>query len=1000
MNRERPVARKLWSNITVLVVFVLTLICCTYILQNILWKNTNEMGLSLVKNDSSAEEESVKTCEAVLNICTDYVAECEETGMSRTELRRGLYHFMEGLTNVYGNDKIQIYGKIFGGSFLISNAPEIKALDYDVTEQEWYQGAVAAEGETYISAVYKDTLTGLQVVTMCRIIPESGSFLAIDLKPDFFEMNSQNIGLPHEGSYFLIDKDGNLIYFLSSWDYEREEFQELVDAYREKAVSKTEDHVLENVRGTDGIFRNVFFHHMDNGWTGILTIPKEEILSDSDRFRNVSSVLIVFSVILLCFQLVRAYKDGKREKEYMVYQRAMNSTVHACRAVYYVDIATMRLDTVYPLGPDGKTRHDPYDEELTERFNYGVVAEEHSGLVADFLDMSNIKKKLAQRDHIELQFKRSLFDVNKRENMGEGYEWCSVAITVAERKAGKPSAIAIAIRSIDDMMKREEEQQQMLSLAVAQAEEASRAKSDFLSRMSHDIRTPMNAILGMTSIAAMHIDEKNRVLDALEKITVSGKHLLGLINDVLDMSKIESGKVSLTEEAFNLSDTIDSLLTVFHSQITAKQQELDVQIIKIEHENVIGDEQHLSQIFMNIMGNAVKFTPPGGSISIHVEERPSLISGSGCYEFSFEDTGIGMEPEYIKTVFEPFSRAANSSGSKIEGTGLGMSIAVNIARMMDGDIKVESVLGKGSKFTVMVHLKLDNVEPESLASLVPFPVLVVDDEKDSCESACEILSSLGIDSEYVLDGDSAIKRLSKAAEAHSKFSAVILDWKMPGKDGFETAKEIRSTIGGRIPIIILSAYDWADIEAEAQEAGIDAFISKPMFKSKLVRALHNVLEEDSEVEICDVLDTFKQKDYSSKRVLLVEDNEINIEVAQELLQVVGIQAETALNGQLAVNRVLEQDPGHYDLIFMDIQMPIMNGYEAAQAIRSSGRKDLEEIPIVAMTADAFSDDIKKAKDAGMNDHISKPVSIERLESVLEKWIAQTDPDFIEGQITE
>lgn len=994
MNRKKSLIRKLFNNIIIFVAFVLILICCTIILQNILWKNTNKMGLSLVKNDSSAEEMSIKTCESVLNICVNYISEREQEGASPDEIREGLYPFMDGLVNVYGNDRIQMYGKISEGTSLISNSPEIEALlNYDVTDTQWYRGAAEANGETYVSPVYADTATGLNVVTMCKLIPETGSFLAIDMKPSFFEMISQDISLPEVASYFLVDQEGNLLYTQSSWDYEYEDFQKLVDSYRENAVCETANHVSENVRGADGIVRNVFFHHMDNGWTGILTIPKDQILSGSKSFRNISLVLIVLGVMMIVFQFIRGYKiekrENEREKEYLNYQKAMNSTVRACRAIYFVDIDTMCIDTVYPLGADGKPRRSSYNEELKDRFSYGVVAEEHCDLVADFLNMSNIKKRLSDRDHIELQFKRSIFDVNKRENSDTEYEWCSISITVAERKNGRPTEIAMAIRSIDDVIQREEEQKQMLSLAVARAEAANNAKSDFLSRMSHDIRTPMNAILGMTSIAAIHIDEKNRVMDALNKITVSGKHLLGLINDVLDMSKIESGKVNLTEDSFNLSDSIDNILTVFHSQVDAKQLNLNVHIANIEHENVIGDEQHLSQIFMNIMGNAVKFTPAGGSITIYIQEKTSHIVGSGCYEFAFEDTGIGMEKEYIKTIFEPFSRAANSTGNKIEGTGLGMSIAVNIARMMDGDIKVESTLGKGSKFTVTVHLKLDDFVPENMESLISLPVLVVDDEKDACESACEILRSLGMDAEYVLDGDNAVRRVTESIEANTEFAVIILDWKMPGKSGLETAIEIRKKVGVHIPIIILSAYDWSDIETEAREAGVDAFISKPMFKSKLIRTLQNVLDKNSEQEKSNAVENFKQHDFSGKRVLLAEDNELNCEVAQELLQIVGIQSETALNGQLAAECVLEKEPGYYDLIFMDIQMPIMNGYEATKKIRSSNRYDLKNIPIIAMSADAFSEDIRKSKEAGMNDHISKPVDLERLETVLKKWILQT-----------
>ncbi|MCM1262914.1 MAG: response regulator [Butyrivibrio sp.] len=989
MDKKRLTVGKMWLNTIIIAVFVCVVIGCMIILRSILWENTNEMGLSLVKNYSAAEEQSIHTCEAVINICANYIAKGEKAGISETDMQEGLYPFIEGLKSLYGEEYIQIYGKAFGGEKLVSNNPEVERLTekgYDITATDWYQGAKAADGEIYISPVYTDKVTGEPVVTMCKMVPETGSFFAIDIKSAYFEVNDIDMSLPEKASYCLIDQTGKLLYYTPKGDYKREEFQQLVDSYRDNADCNMSNHVSENVRASDGIVRNVYFHHIDNGWTGILTIPGVEILSGYATFRNISIIVIIIGIILIIIQSIREYRSGQQEKIYVMYQNAMNSTLHAYRAIYYVDAKKGYLDTVYPLGADGKPRHCPYEEERRDRFKYGVIAEEHAEQMNDFLDLDNIKRQLAKKDYIELQFKRRNFDVNKRVNIGEEFEWCSVAVTIAERKNGEVLAFSMAIRNINDVMRREEKQNEALAIATARAEAASRAKSDFLSRMSHDIRTPMNAILGMTSIAAMHIDEKSRVMDALDKINVSGKHLLRLINEVLDMSRIESGRVSLTEECFNLSDTIDSILTVFHSQIEAKGLKLNGGIAELEHENVIGDEQHLQQIFMNILGNAVKFTPEGGSISIHIAEKHSNVPGSGCYEFIFEDTGIGMDKEYIKTIFEPFSRAANSTGNKIEGTGLGMTIAVNIARMMDGDIQVESTLGKGSKFTVIVHLKLDNVVQEDLSELTSLPILVVDDEEDACESTCEILKSIGLKAEYVLDGNSVVSRLLESNEAGTDFSVVLLDWKMPGKDGLATTKEIRKAVGDDIPIVILSSYDWADIESEAVEAGANAFISKPMFKSRLIRVLRTVLGHGVEEERTDELETFKQQDFTGKRVLLVEDNEINIEVAKEILSIVGIQVETALNGKLAVERMSETEPGYYDLIFMDIQMPVMNGYESAKAIRALGREDLEQIPIVAMTADAFSDDIRKSKDAGMNDHISKPIDIEKLQEMLEKWI--------------
>lgn len=985
--KEKSLIKKMRNNILVLGSFTLVVVFCTLVLRETLWTNTNQMGLALVENYTGAEESGIRTCEAVLEISVNYIEQREKEDITIEELREGLYPFMDGLIKVYGEENIQIYGKAFNGTEIVSNNPELEELyKYNFLEAGYYREAAAAGGDVYVSPVYTDYMTELPVITMCKVVPSTGSYLAVDLLPSFFDLENEDLVLPDESSFYLVDENGGLLYYKSCWDYEREEFQELVDSYIDSAICNSSNHVLENLMPMDGIVRNVYFQHLDNGWIGILTIPRDKILSGTDTFYYISAVLIVLGAIVFLMQLIRDYGNQKRNQTLReendriaartkVYRNAMDSTARACRAIYYINLKENTCDTVYP-DCEEEPRRETFDDMVSESFESGVIMQEHIELVKEFLAIDNIRKQLSDRDHMELQF--------QRKKMGEeGYEWCSIAITVAEMEEGEPSAITIAIRSIDDMIRREEEQKEMLEQAVERAEAANHAKSDFLSRMSHDIRTPMNAILGMTSVATMHIEEKDRVLDALEKIMVSGKHLLGLINEVLDMSRIESGKVSLTEGAFNISDTIESLLTVFRSQMEFKGLALNAGIAKLEHENVVGDEQHLQQIFMNIMGNAVKFTPSGGKISIHIVEKPSSIEGCGCYEFIFEDTGIGMEPEYIQKIFEPFSRAADSRTGKIEGTGLGMSIAVNIARMMRGDIKVESELGKGSRFTVIVYLKLDDMTAADLAAYNGMPVLVVDDEETACESSCEMLRSLGMEAEYVTSGEAALARIS--AEDRRRIEVIILDWKMPGMDGLETAKDIRKTVGDDILIIIQSAYDWADIEAEALDAGVDAFIGKPLFKSRLVRVLKEALEPNQEEKIS-ALETFSQQDFTGRRVLLVEDNEINIEVAKELLGMVGIQVEMAANGKLAVEAVQEKEPGYFDLIFMDIQMPVMNGYEAAEAIRALEREDLKKIPIVAMTADAFADDIKRAKDAGMNDHISKPVDIERLEEALKRWV--------------
>ena len=937
-KKKKQLLRKMRNNMIVLVMFILVIMLCTNILRNSLMDNTNKMGLSLVENYSTSEESNMRACESILTLSVNYIEEREQDGVSLKELKEGLYPFMNGLTELYGPENIQVYGKALDDDHFISNIPEIEDMeDYDVTDTDYYQGAAAADGGIYISPAYVDVVTGQNVITMCKTVPSTGSFLAIDMMFSYFELNNENLTLPANASYYLIDKEGTLLYFKAATDHTYDEFQVLVDGFMEQSNLAKGSQVLENVIAMDGHARNVYFHQMTNGWTAILTIPESEIFTGLDTFNYISIMVALLGLALIIFQAVREYRQEKQnqllveERNRMadrnrIYQNAMNSTARAYRAIYYVDMLTGRYDMLYPHRGRNTESGDYNTEFVSKRFEAGIIAEEHREQVQQFLDLSNIVKLLETEDHIELQYKR--IDENGK------YEWCSTVATIAEMDGEQATAITLTIRSIDEIIHREEKQKEMLALAAERAEAANLAKSDFLSRMSHDIRTPMNAILGMTAVAGMHIDDKERVLDALGKITVSSKHLLGLINEVLDMSRIESGKVSLTEGIFNLSDTFENLLTIFHSQMEARNLELCVNVVNVEHESVIGDEQRLQQIFMNIMGNAVKFTPEGGKISLYIEEKPSHIAGSGFFEFTFEDTGIGMEKDYIQKIFEPFSRAADSRIGKIEGTGLGMSIAVNIARMMNGDIKVASTLGEGSRFTVQVYLKLNDITQADIEAFSSLPVLVADDEEAACESTCEILNSLNMDAEYVLDGDSAIKRIIEAHEAARDFAVVILDWKMPGKDGLATAKEIRSLAGNDIPLIILSAYDWSDIEAQAMDAGIDAFIEKPLFKSRLMKVLKDVLGLDNSERPATALETFKEQDFSGKRVLLVEDNELNIEVAAELLDIVGIQVDQALNGQLAVDCVLDHEPGYYDLIFMDIQMPVMNGYESTRAIRS------------------------------------------------------------------
>ncbi len=553
---------------------------------------------------------------------------------------------------------------------------------------------------------------------------------------------------------------------------------------------------------------------------------------------------------------------------------------------------------------------------------------------------------------------------------------------------GTPENVLVAVQDETQTKQEKAAAHEALEEAYRAAENASKAKSDFLNSMSHDIRTPMNSIMGLTAIASMYIDDKNRVKECLSNISSASKHLLGLINEVLDMAKIESGSISLADEEFDLPQAIESLLTIINPQVEAKKLNLRVDLVDIKHEHVIGDPTRLQQVFVNIMGNSVKFTPEGGNLTLRIEELPSRISDFGCYEFTFTDTGCGMDEEFVKRVFEPFSRANDSRVTKIEGTGLGMAIVKSVVSLMNGTVDVESKVGEGTKFTVTVHLRLRDGASEDLSELEGLRVLVVDDEESACEGACIMLKDIGMDPEYRLSGAEGVEAVEASINTDHPFSAVILDWRMPGMSGIETARKIKEVAEGNVPVIIFSGYDWSMIEQEARAVGVDAFISKPLFRSRLIQVMKDLLGggKDDSVSDKDILEGCR---FNGRRILLVEDNAMAATIAEELLGLTGADVDHAENGKIAVDMLVSQEPGTYDLVLMDIQMPVMNGYEATESIRKHGaldRPDLIDIPIIALSADAFSEDVKHAKSSGMNAHMSKPLEIDTLVSVLGTWM--------------
>ena len=525
---------------------------------------------------------------------------------------------------------------------------------------------------------------------------------------------------------------------------------------------------------------------------------------------------------------------------------------------------------------------------------------------------------------------------------------------------------------------------QALSDAVAAAETANRAKSTFLSNMSHDIRTPMNAIIGFTTLAISNIDDTERVKDYLAKTLASSNHLLSLINDVLDMSRIESGKIHLEEVEVNLSDVLHDLKTIVSGQIYAKQLEFYMDAMDVTDEDVYCDKTRLNQILLNLLSNAIKFTPAGGTVSVRVRQLAGQVCGCGQYEFRIKDNGIGMSSEFAKKIFEPFERERTSTVSRIQGTGLGMAITKNIVDMMGGTIEVQTAQGKGSEFIIRVPLRVqaEHRPVEKIAELEGLKALVVDDDFNTCDSVTKMLVKVGMRAEWTLSGKEAVLRARQSIEMSDVYHAYIIDWRLPDMNGIEVTRQIRS-LNDDTPIIILTAYDWSDIEVEAKAAGVTAFCSKPMFISDLRETLMSALGQKLTDASQELLPE-KNADFKDRHILLVEDNELNREIAQEILREYGFRVDTAENGEVAVEKVSTAAPGSYDLVLMDVQMPVMDGYTATRKIRALDDPARAKLPILAMTANAFDEDRRNALESGMNGFLSKPIVIGDLVQELHK----------------
>ena len=529
-----------------------------------------------------------------------------------------------------------------------------------------------------------------------------------------------------------------------------------------------------------------------------------------------------------------------------------------------------------------------------------------------------------------------------------------------------------------------ERKTQELTLALQAADAANRAKTTFLNNMSHEIRTPMNAIIGYTALTTTHLDNKERAQDYLGKIAQASNHLLSLINDVLDMSRIESGKVTITERPENLAEILQSLRNIIQSDIHAKRMELFIDTVDVSDEEVYCDKLRLNQILLNLTSNAIKFTPVGGTVAVRVTQRPSRSPQRAQYEFRVSDTGIGMSPEFARTVFDPFTREQTTTVSGIQGTGLGMAITKNIVDMMGGTIAVESEQGKGTIFTVVLELRLAGAhqQMDPIAELKGFRGLVVDDDMICCQSVSKMLRQIGMRAEWAPSGREAIARTTEAVELSDPFEVYIVDWSMPELSGIETVRQIRKIVGNDSPIILMSAYDWSDIEQEAMQAGVTGFISKPLFASDLHQTLERSLGHATGTPAAPEPVLSQEDSFAGKRILLAEDNELNREIATEILQEAGFLVECAEDGQQASDMVRRSQPGYYNLVLMDIQMPVMDGYAATAVIRGLDDPALAGVPIIAMTANAFEEDRERALEAGMNGHLSKPIDLDKMMALL------------------
>lgn len=669
-------------------------------------------------------------------------------------------------------------------------------------------------------------------------------------------------------------------------------------------------------------------------------------------------------------------REKRRERRQMEMIQALSIDFSL---VCYFDLDTGKGRTIQNRG-GSVSSYDPASdgqiilEDSMARYIQECVYEEDREMLRRATSLEVLQRELTEKEIHYVNYRR----VKDGETIY--YQMKVVRAGTWETNHG----IVMGFRSVDEEIRSEMEQKNRLEDALTQANKANKAKSVFLSNMSHDIRTPMNAIVGFTNLAITHIDSREQVEEYLKKIMTSGNHLLSLINDVLDMSRIESGKIRLEEKKCSLPDILHGLRNILQADIRAKQLELHIDTVDVMDEDIYCDKLRLNQVLLNLLSNSVKYTVAGGSISMRIIEKAGAPAGYANYEFHIKDTGIGMSEEFLEHIFEPFERESNSTISGIQGTGLGMAITKNIVDMMNGAITVESKQGVGTEFKVSFTFRLysEGKEPQSILELANCRALVVDEDFNTCDSVSYMLEQLGMRAEWTMSGKEAVLRTQQAITRGNDYSVYLIDWLLPDMNGVEVVRRIRKETGGKAPVIILTAYDWADIEAEAKEAGVTAFCAKPLFLSELRNCLYSAIKPEEAAKKKAV----REVKLHAGRILLAEDVELNQEIATVILGDAGFTVEVAENGQIAVDMLKKSEPGYYQLVLMDVQMPVMNGYDATRKIRELENKELASIPIIAMTANAFEEDKQEALKSGMNGHIAKPIDINILLKTLDQLL--------------